>query len=189
MGWSRARDMVNLPNTITVFRILCVPVFVNLLIYDQFGYALVVFFSAVVSDGLDGLIARVFNQRSRLGMYLDPLADKLLLISAFITLSILRLVPIWLTTIVVSRDLLLAVGTLLLHLLSLHVDIQPSWLGKVTTVLQFGYVVVMLAAEPLALDKSVIAPTVFVVAAATIGSGLHYLWRGARMIRAEPVLR
>jgi len=189
MGWSCARDMVNLPNTITVFRILCVPVFVNLLIYDRFGYALVVFFSAVVSDGLDGLIARVFNQRSRLGMYLDPLADKLLLISAFITLSILRLVPIWLTTIVVSRDLLLALGTLLLHLLSLHVDIQPSWLGKVTTVLQFGYIVVMLAAEPLALDKSVIAPTVLVVAAATIGSGLHYLWRGARMIRAEPVLR
>jgi len=80
-------------------------------------------------------------------------------------------------------------GTLLLHLLSLHVDIQPSWLGKVTTVLQFGYIVVMLAAEPLALDKSVIAPAVLVVAAATIGSGLHYLWRGARMIRAEPVLR
>jgi len=181
--------MVNLPNTITVFRILCVPVFVNLLIYDRYGYALAVFLTAVVSDSLDGLIARMFNQRSRLGMYLDPLADKMLLISAFISLSILRLVPIWLTTIVVSRDLILAVGTLLFHLLALHVDIHPSWLGKVTTAMQFGYIILMLAAEPLALDKAVIAPAVFVVAAATIGSGLHYLWRGARMIRAEPAVR
>jgi cardiolipin synthase len=181
--------MLNLPNTITMFRILCVPVFVNLLIYDRFGYALAVFFAAVVSDGLDGLIARLFNQRSRLGMYLDPLADKALLTSAFVTLSILRQVPIWLTTIVVSRDLILALGTLLLHLLTLQVDVLPSWLGKVTTVLQFGYIVIVLAAEFLALDKAIAAPAALAVAAVTVGSGLHYLWRGALAIRSEPAVR
>lgn len=181
--------MVNLPNTITIFRILCVPVFVNFLIYDRFGYALAVFATAVVSDGLDGLIARLFNQRTRLGMYLDPLADKALLTAAFITLSVLHLVPIWLTTIVISRDLILALGTLLLHLLTLHVDILPSWLGKVTTVLQFGYIVTILAAELLALDKSIAAPAALAVAAATIGSGLHYLWRGAQAIHSEPAVR
>jgi cardiolipin synthase len=181
--------MVNLPNTITLFRILCVPVFVDLLVYGRFGYALAVFLAAVVSDGLDGLIARLFNQRSRLGMYLDPLADKVLLTSAFITLSILRRVPIWLTTIVVSRDLILALGTLLLHLLTLHVDILPSWLGKVTTVLQFGYIVIVLAAEFLALDKEIAAPAALAVAAATIGSGLYYLWRGVLTLRAEPAVR
>lgn len=178
--------MLNLPNTITVFRILCVPVFINLLIYDRFGYALAVFFIAVVSDGLDGLIAKIFNQRSRLGTYLDPIADKLLLTSAFLTLSILQHVPIWLTTIVVSRDLILALGTLLLHVLTLHVDIIPSWAGKVTTVLQFGYIVLILAGELLALGKEIAVPAALAVAAATMGSGLHYIWRGTRMIRTEP---
>jgi cardiolipin synthase (CMP-forming) len=177
--------MLNIPNTITVFRILCVPVFINLLIYDRFDFALAIFFTAVVSDGLDGLIAKVLNQKSRLGMYLDPIADKLLLTSAFITLSILQKVPIWLTTIVVSRDLILALGTLLLHVLTLHVDILPSWAGKVTTVLQFGYVVLMLAGESLAL-KEFAVPAALVVAAATMGSGLHYIWRGTRMLRTEP---
>jgi cardiolipin synthase (CMP-forming) len=181
--------MVNLPNTITMVRILCVPVFINLLIYDRFGYASAVFFAAAVSDGLDGLIARVCNQRTRLGMYLDPLADKLLLTSAFMTLSILRQVPIWLTTIVVSRDLIVALGTLLLHVLSFHVDILPSWLGKVTTVLQFGYIMIILAVESLALDKAIAAPVALAVAVVTIGSGLHYVWRGARAIRAEPAGR
>jgi cardiolipin synthase len=178
--------MLNIPNTITVFRILCVPVFINLLIYDRFGFALAVFFTAVVSDGLDGLIAKVLNQKSRLGTYLDPIADKLLLTSAFITLSILQTVPIWLTTIVVSRDLILAMGTLLLHLLALHVEILPSWAGKVTTVLQFGYVVLMLAGESLAWGKAFAVPAAWVVAVATIGSGLHYIWRGTRMLRTEP---
>jgi cardiolipin synthase len=187
-----SRSMVNLPNTITVFRILCVPLFINLLIYGRFGYALVVFLIAVVSDGVDGLIARLFNQRSRLGMYLDPLADKVLLTSAFIALSILQQVPTWLTTIVVSRDLLLALGTLLFHLLTLNVDIMPSWMGKVTTVLQFGYIVTMLAAVSLtwgAWGREIVEPAALVVAAATIGSGLHYLWRGARTIRTEPAAR
>jgi len=184
--------MVNLPNTITVFRILCVPVFINLLIYHRFRSALAIFCVAVVTDGVDGFIARVFNQRSRLGTYLDPLADKVLLMSAFMTLSLLRQVPIWLTIIVVSRDLILAAGTLLLHVLALHVDIRPSWLGKVTTVLQFGYIVATMGAMSVAWEVwsgEIAGPAAITVAAATMGSGLHYIWRGTQAVRTEPVAR
>jgi cardiolipin synthase len=187
-----SRSILNLPNTITVFRILCVPVFINLLIYGRFGYALALFLVAVISDGIDGWIARWFNQRSRLGLYLDPLADKVLSTSAFIALSILQHVPVWLATIVVSRDLLLALATVLFHLLALHFDILPSWLGKVTTVLQFGYIVAVLAAVSFtweAWGREIAGPVALAVAAATVGSGLHYLWRWTRMLRAEPVGR
>jgi len=100
MEISASGDMVNLPNMVTVFRIRSVPVFIHLLICDRFGYAFAVFFTAVVSDGPAGWITRISNRQSRSGMYLAPLADKVLLISAFMTLSILRHVPIGLTTIV-----------------------------------------------------------------------------------------
>jgi cardiolipin synthase (CMP-forming) len=78
---------------------------------------------------------------------------------------------------------------LLLHLLTLHVDILPSWLGKATTVLQFGYIVIVLAAELQVLDKAIAVPAALAVATATFGSGLHYLWRCALAIRAEPAVR
>jgi cardiolipin synthase len=181
--------MVNLPNILTILRILCVPVFINLLIYEQFNYALLLFLIAAATDGLDGLIARLSNQRSRLGMYLDPLADKVLLTSAFVTLSALHHAPIWLTTIVVSRDLILALGTLLLHVLSVQINITPTWLGKVTTVAQLGYVVLQLTLVALARPDGVLGPSAFVVAGVTVASGLYYLYRGVRSLRAEPAVR
>jgi len=110
------------------------------------------------------------------------------LTSAFITLSILQQVPVWLATIVVSRDLLLALATVLFHLLTLQFDILPSWLGKVTTVLQFGYIVAVLAAVSVAWEtwgREIAGPVALAVAAATVGSGLHYLWRGTRLLRVE----
>jgi cardiolipin synthase len=177
--------MVNLPNILTILRILCVPVFINLLIYGRFDYALALFLIAAATDGLDGLIARVTKQRSLLGMYLDPLADKVLLTSAFITLSVLHYVPIWLTTIVVSRDLILALGTLLLQLLNLRVDITPTWLGKATTVLQLGYVVIHLALVALASPDGLLLPAALLVTVVTVVSGLHYIYRAIRTLRAE----
>lgn len=179
--------MVNIPNGLTILRILCVPVFVNMIIYERFGYALVIFLIAALTDGLDGLIARMTNQRSRFGTYLDPLADKVLLVSAFVTLSVFQLVPIWLATIVVSRDLIVAFGTLLLHLLDVEIDITPSWLGKFTTVAQIGYVVIIVAIVSFSWPDEFLAPVALFVGLVTMVSGFLYIFRGVRAMRVESV--
>lgn len=178
--------MFNAPNIITIVRILLVPVFIDMIIYGRFEYALAVFCVAAITDALDGLIARLANQRTRLGVYLDPLADKVLLTSAFVTLSIFHYVPTWLTTIVVSRDLILALGTLLLHLLEVSVDVTPMWLGKVTTVVQLGYVIAVVATVAFSWADDWLFPVVLTVASLTIASGLAYIYKGVRSMRPEP---
>ncbi|MEA1899712.1 MAG: CDP-alcohol phosphatidyltransferase family protein, partial [Thermodesulfobacteriota bacterium] len=98
---------INIPNILTVIRILLTPLFVIFLLRNLFSFALLVFTIAAISDALDGLFARYFNQHTALGAYLDPIADKLLLTSAFVSLAILKIVPGWLTVIVISRDILI----------------------------------------------------------------------------------
>jgi cardiolipin synthase (CMP-forming) len=177
--------MINLPNVLTIIRILLVPVFVNMIIYGRYDYALVVFCVAAFTDALDGMIARLANQHTPLGVYLDPLADKVLLTSAFVTLSIFQHVPTWLTTIVVSRDLILASGTLLLHLLNMAINVTPMWLGKLTTVVQLGYVVAVVAMIAFSWPDVWLFPAVLAVAGVTILSGLAYIYRSVRTMRPE----
>jgi cardiolipin synthase len=98
-------------------------------------------------------------------------------------------VPIWLTTIVVSRDLILASGTLLLHLLNMRVDITPTWLGKATTVAQLGYVVITLTLVALARPDGLLLPAALLVTAVTVASGFYYIYRTIRTMRTEPVVR
>ena len=121
---------LNIPNSLTVLRILLVPVFVGFLIYEQHHYALVTLLVAALTDGLDGTIARLADQRTLIGAYLDPLADKIMLMSAFITLSVLHLIPVWTVILVVSRDVILLAGTLLARLTESNVDLAPTILGK-----------------------------------------------------------
>ena len=102
---------MNIPNSLTIFRILLIPVYIGLLVYERFDEALIVLLVAGITDALDGTIARAANQRTRLGAFLDPLADKLLLTSGFITLSSIHLIPSWVTIVVVSRDAMLLLGT------------------------------------------------------------------------------
>ena len=118
---------MNIPNLITILRILLIPVFIILLLYNHFSWALAVFAFCGVTDGLDGFIARNSNQRTVLGTYLDPMADKLLLISGFVTLSFLKIIPLWITIVLVSRDLILLIGTLILHMIQGYIVIEPSW--------------------------------------------------------------
>lgn len=177
---------MNLPNRLTLLRILFVPIFVILLVYDHHAWALALFLLAGLTDALDGLIARVWDQRTRLGTYLDPLADKLLLTAAFGTLAVLHLIPTWSAIVVVSRDLILMLGTAMLHILHGRVEIAPSWLGKATTVAQLGYVLAVQA--ELAFDRSLpLVPVLLPAATAlTVLSGLQYLYRGVRQLGAEP---
>ena len=146
---------------------------------------------AALSDSLDGLIARLSNQQTRLGTYLDPMADKLLLISGFITLSTLRVIPAWSAIVLVSRDIILILGTLILHMIHGRFEITPSWLGKCTTAVQFIYVLAVLVFMTFNKDVVMLAPALYLTIALTVISGLHYIYRAVRFQnnQGEPSVR
>lgn len=169
---------MNLPNSLTILRILLIPVFIGFLIYERYEYSLAVLVLAGLTDGLDGTIARVANQRTRLGAYLDPLADKLLLTSGFVTLSVLHLVPSWIAIVVVSRDMMLMTGTLLARLTESHLDISPTLLGKGTTLFQLSYLILVVVLTSRQMDLRLLQPLLYLMVCLTIMSGFHYLYRG-----------
>ncbi|MBI3608675.1 MAG: CDP-alcohol phosphatidyltransferase family protein [Nitrospirae bacterium] len=173
---------MNIPNLLTVVRILLVPIFVDLIVYGYSGWALLVFLGAGLTDALDGMIARVLDQRTTLGRYLDPLADKLLLVTAFVVLSIVGVIPIWVTIIVVSRDVIISIGTLVIHLLRERVNIMPTLMGKATTVAQLVYVVAALLGMTTPMAPRLVGVVLAVTLGLTIVSGLHYMFRGIRML-------
>ena len=178
---------MNVPNSLTVLRILLVPVFVAFLLSGRYEYALATFLLAGITDGLDGTIARVANQRTALGAYLDPLADKLLLTSAFVTLAFLGLVPLWIAILVVFRDLCLMAATLLAKYTESRVDISPSLLGKGTTVFQLLYIILVVILTSRHMDLHLIQPLLYLVVGFTILSGLHYLYRGVTRVSPNQV--
>lgn len=171
---------MNIPNSLTILRILLIPCYIGLLAYGRFDEALIVLIVAGITDALDGAIARVTNQHTRLGAVLDPLADKLLLTSGFITLSLIQLIPSWVTILVVSRDLILMLGTVVAHVTESPIDITPTFLGKGTTLLQLSYVVMVIFLSSRHMDPAVLLPLLFGMVTVTLLSGLHYLYRGYR---------
>ncbi len=179
---------MNIPNLLTVVRILLVPIFVDLIVYGYPVWALLVFVGAGLTDALDGTIARVLNQRTTLGRYLDPLADKLLLVTAFVVLSIVGIIPIWVTIIVVSRDVIISIGTLVVHLLRERVNIIPTFIGKATTVAQLSYVVVALLGSTTPMAPRLVGIVLTATLGLTIASGLHYMFRGIRMLGGGEVI-
>jgi CDP-diacylglycerol--glycerol-3-phosphate 3-phosphatidyltransferase len=189
-------------NKITVARILMIPAFVTMAIYYgesiQRGAplewerltAIAIFLIASLSDGLDGYVARRYNQRSSLGVILDPIADKGLLLSGIITLSISNWsnvdpdhgrFPAWFPVLVISRDAVILVGAMVLYLLNGKVQVKPNWTGKVATVLQMTAIGwVMLQLQFLSLLYVVIAAGIF-----TFISGIVYVSEGVRQLQAE----
>src|SRR5947209_36041 len=140
--------IVTLPNLLTVFRMVLIPIFVSLLFYQRFLLALAVFVTAGITDGLDGLLARRFHQQSQLGTILDPIADKLMLVTAFIVLSMRNVfpqplpkhlpVPFWVTVAVISRDVFIIVGAAAINIVTAFRGFRPSLLGKISTSIQIG---------------------------------------------------
>jgi cardiolipin synthase len=171
---------MTIPNLITSIRIILVPIFVIYLINDRFLPALIVFVLAGLSDGLDGLIARIFNQRSRLGEFLDPLADKILLVSSFVVLAVRGFVPSWLTVVVISRDVLILLGVLILFMNRQDIIIRPSLLSKITTCVQLLSVFVVLTGSLFQIPGQVLKVLFWVAGLFTVSSGLHYMrtWFG-----------
>ena len=178
---------MNLPNSLTVFRILLIPFFLGFLIYGLYGAALMALIIAGITDILDGVIARMVNQRTKLGAHLDPLADKLLLTSAFVTLSILQLLPGWVAIIILSRDLIIVTGTLLLYWTHTPLEVAPTVLGKGTTVAQLLYLALALVLLYLQRDISILMPLLSVMLVLTVASGLQYVYRGIRAYRPRLV--
>ena len=173
---------INLPNSLTVLRILLVPVFVGLFLYGHYDAALITLLIAALTDVLDGMIARLTDQRTRLGEYLDPLADKLLLMSAIITLSVLDFIPIWAVIVVVSRDAILLVGTVIANLSETNINISPTAMGKGTTFAQVCYVIAIMLQVTGQVSGSLVEPFLWVMVILTVGSGVHYLWRGIQYV-------
>lgn len=174
--------MLTLPNWLTILRILVTPFFAILLLYRYVGAALAIFLLAAVTDALDGFIARSWGQKSDLGMVLDPIADKLLATAAFISLTILEAIPRWLTIIVVSRDLFLIGGSLVLFMFQGKLKMPPSLLGKATTAIQLCALLVTMLLNLQAIGARAPFALLVVTAAATVASGLQYVIRGARLL-------
>jgi len=177
---------------LTVFRILMIPVFVLFCVYYGESVslgrpeewlrltAIGVFILASITDALDGYIARHWNQRSRLGAVLDPIADKGLLLTAIITLSLSnwnQAFPLWFPIIVIARDAVILSGCGVLYLLDQHLEVKPSWTGKTATALQ------MLAIAWLMLQIPFYLVTVYVAGLFTLVSGIDYLYRGLGQLR------
>jgi len=187
--------IITLPNLLTMFRMVMIPVFVSFLFYQKFGWALVVFMLAGVTDGLDGLLARRFNQKSQLGTILDPIADKLLLVTSFIVLSMPSIspqplprhfpVPFWVTAAVISRDIFIIVGAAAINIVTGFKGFRPSWLGKVNTAIQILAIAAILVAASIPRVSGYL-PTVYTtVFAFAVFSGIHYVYFASRLLNEE----
>ena len=173
-------------NQLTLLRMLLIPAFVILVIYGHLGWALVVFVTAGITDGLDGLIARLSGQKTSLGAWLDPMADKLLLVTTFIVLTLPGLnlanpLPAWLTICIISRDIVI-VGTVAVVNLAIGPrTFRPSIYGKIATATYIVTAVAAMLFNYLGYHSVIVDLAVFASLAITLVSGFHYIWHAARI--------
>jgi len=179
---------MGLANKITIVRILLVPFLVSCFFYYTPEYdflrfvALGIFIVCGLTDAIDGYIARKFYQKTKLGRFLDPLADKLLLLAAFVSLSVIKSIPLaskvpaWITIIVISRDVLILLGSVIIFMMNQDIEIKPSLVGKMTTFIQMFLIIASLLQIPY------IKFLWYLTASFTIISGLGYVWRGSKVL-------
>ena len=188
--------IVTVPNLLTVFRMVLIPVFVSLLFYQRFVFALAVFVMAGVTDGLDGLLARRFNQKSQLGTILDPIADKLMLVTAFIVLSMRSVfpqpvpshlpIPFWVTVAVISRDIFILVGAAAINVVTGFRGFRPSMLGKINTVIQISAIGIIMFAASVPYGTGYYLPTLYAtVFGFAILSGAHYVFFVSKLVNED----
>src|ERR1700724_4541675 len=172
------------PNQITLLRLGFLPVFLSLISYEQYKWALLVLVVAGLSDGIDRLLARKLNQRSALGAYLDPIADKLLLSSSFIILAFKQKLAWWLSIIVLSRDVLILMVAVVILLISGYRPFPPSFYGKLTTALQIFlvFMIVLSAAYPHPGLAPVNRFLIYAVTGLSVFSAFHYSFTTSRRL-------
>ena len=173
---------MNLANKISIARIILIPFFIAAITYSRMDIALIFFTLAIISDGVDGFIARTRNQKTELGTIIDPVADKLLLISAFICLSVVKNIPPdlrfppYVPIIVISRDVMIVLGSVIVHIIKGNMKIAPSVIGKITTFFQMMTIVSILVH----FDYSYIVWNLTVLL--TVLSGIDYIMKGSRIL-------
>lgn len=184
-----ASNIITIPNLLTFLRMALIPVFASLLYYGYTGWGLIVFMAAGISDGVDGFVARRFNQESELGTILDPIADKLLMTTAFLILTMPNIfpppgksVPFWVTAAVIGRDVLIITIAGAINIMTGFRGFKPSQLGKLSTLVQVAAVGLILFAA--IFGYSFYLPTVYTtVAFLAFASGVHYIFFVARLMK------
>lgn len=179
------RQLWTAPNQLTLLRLVFIPLIVMFVADGEYGWALGLFIAAGVSDALDGLLARLLHQKTLLGQFLDPIADKLLLSTLFLVLSFQGDIPWKVTVLVMSRDVLIIVVCAVLYATVGLQDFQPSLAGKLNTIVQVVALGFVLLAEVVAQPGVALAKAValWLVFALTILSGVHYIWRTGQQLR------
>jgi len=176
-----------IPNILTVFRIVLTLPFLYFVNQGRFGYALLVFFAASVTDFVDGYIARRFKQQSKLGRFLDPLADKLLITTGFVIMAIphsgFPSIPIWLAVAVIGRDLIIVLGSLVVYLLTRFRDFKPTLLGKINTLVELGLIGWFLVFHTSGRLIFLLPSLYVIVIASVVLSGGEYVIEGIRILR------
>jgi cardiolipin synthase (CMP-forming) len=173
--------MMTIPNLITVARLILVPVVILMILRERWMAAFVLFVVAGISDAVDGFIARRFHMQSRFGAYVDPLADKALMVSIYVALAWAGTIPAWLTVLVVGRDALIVAAVLASWLMSRPVEIRPLLVSKLNTAVQIGFAALALAVNAFGVDwGSFKVLAMLIVAALTVASAGAYLvgWIG-----------
>ena len=169
---------MTLANKITILRIILIPVFVISLIQRNFYLSAVIFTFSIATDALDGFIARFRNEKSKLGAFLDPIADKLLMTSSFLTLSIMKIIPLWVFIVIISRDLLIVLGWVIIYITTHSTEVKPRLLGKITTIFQMITVWFILLGTPYYITDNLIIATAII----TSLSGLDYTITGSKKL-------
>ncbi|MCG6975742.1 MAG: CDP-diacylglycerol--glycerol-3-phosphate 3-phosphatidyltransferase [Acidiferrobacterales bacterium] len=181
-------SFAQVPNIITIARLVMVPLLILLLKQQDYQAALILFVVAGLSDGLDGFIARRWHLESHLGGVLDPLADKLLMLSAYVSLALLGHIPFWLLLVVISRDFLIVAGYLIVTSQSGAVKMEASYFSKFNTAAQIALVAIVLAEQAAVLRVPLLSELmIYTVLVTTLVSGAHYYWSWIVKKRIEPL--
>lgn len=180
-------SVLTVANQLTLLRMLLIPALVILVVYGLNGWALVVLIGAGLTDALDGILARWWGQRTTLGALLDPMADKLLLISTFVVLTLPGLdlpnrLPIWLTVLVISRDVIIVVTVAIVNLSIGRRTFQPTLLGKLATVVYILTAAVTMYFNWLGRSSALVDVAIYATLSVTIASGLHYITHASRLL-------
>ena len=183
-------DVLTLANQLTLLRMLLIPAFVVLVIEGELGWALVIFGIAGITDALDGVIARRSGQKTTLGAWLDPMADKLMLVSAFVVLTLPGLglanrLPLWLTALIISRDVCIVVTVAIVNLAIGRRTFRPSVFGKVATAVYIITAVLAMLFNYLGYHARIVDVAIYTSLALTLLSGFHYIWHAAKAL-GEP---
>jgi len=170
---------MTLANRITILRIVLIPVFIITLLQGLYPWPVVIFSFTVITDALDGFIARYRKQITPLGSFLDPMADKLLMFSSYLLCAYIKIIPLWVFIVILSRDLLIVMGWAIIYFITNSTEIKPRLMGKLTAIIQmFTMWIVLLGVAP----QSFVNVLLYATVVLTTVSGLDYIYLGSRRL-------